>query len=56
MTISEDRDEIIELLKNLGQYGGELNEVLDSITDNVIEDAINKGVEPSNFLADWLYF
>lgn len=56
MTISEYRDEIIELLKNLGYYGGELNEVLDSITDNVIEDAINKGIQPSNFLADWLYF
>ena len=57
MTISEYRNEIIELLiKRLEYSGKELNEVVDSITDDVVEETISKGIEPSNFLADWLYF
>lgn len=53
MTISEYRDEVIELLERLGYYGGELNEAVDSLTDEVIEDAINKGITPTSFLVDW---
>lgn len=53
MTISEYRDEVIELLERLGYYGGELNQAIDSLTDEVIEDAINKGITPSSFLVDW---
>lgn len=56
MTISEYRNKVIELLERLDYYDGELNEILNSITDDVIEDAINKGIQPSIFLADWLYF
>ena len=53
MTISEYRDEVIELLERLGYYGGELNQAIDSLTDEVIEDAINKGIAPTSFLVDW---
>ena len=53
MTISEYRDEVIELLERLGYYGGELNQAIDSLTDEVIEDAINKGITPTSFLVDW---
>ena len=53
MTISEYRDEVIVLLERLGYYGGELNQAIDSLTDDIIEEAINKGIAPTSFLVDW---